>query len=351
MTEMSAVVLDEWGGTLSVESVPVPEPGPSEVRVDIRACGVTRTVENAVQGGLDDDPSLTPRIPGHECAGVVDAVGDGVTAVDIGDRVGTYFYLTCGQCERCRAGETNQCLNFGGWYGVNCDGAYAEYATVPAENVLPLPEEISFEGAAVAVDGLSTPLRLCERAEVDDEDTVLVIGAAGRIGIHLAQLAERRGAEVLAADIDGDRLDHVDRVTGPATTTVNVDADPETVVDRLTAPTHNDGPTVAVDTVGDLDTIAAAWDALAMGGRLVTLTTHHERSFAPALKEFVSKEAELVGARHATKAQAVRAAKLVADGRVDPVVRRHVSLSAVPRVHEEIASGGTYGLTVVTPGR
>ena len=351
MTEMSAVVLDEWGGTLSVESVSRPEPAPGELRVDVRACGVTRTVENAVQGGLDDDPTLTPRIPGHECAGVVDAVGEGVTAFDVGDRVGVYFYLTCGQCDRCRAGETNQCLNFGGWYGVNCDGGYAEYATVPAENALPLPDDLSFEGAAVAVDGLSTPLRLCERAGVDDEDTVLVIGAAGRIGIHLAQLAERRGARVIAADIDDDRLDHVDSVTGPATTTVNVDADHSTVVERLIAPTQKDGPTVAVDTVGDLETIDAAWDALAMGGRLVTLTTHHEQSFAPKLKEFVVTEAELVGARHATKAQAVRAASLVADGRIEPIVRRRVSLSEVPAVHEEIARGEAYGMTVVTPGR
>lgn len=348
MTEMDAVVLDEWGGNLSVDAVSKPEPAPHEVRIEVRACGVTRTNENAIQGGLDDSPDLVPRIPGHECAGVVDAVGENVSSLAVGDRVFAYFYLVCGECDACRRGETNQCTDFGGWYGVNCDGAYAEFATLPAANALPMPDDLSYAGAAVATDGLATPLRICERAGVTDTDTVLVIGAAGRVGIHLAQLAERRGAHVLAADIDNDRLAHVEQHTGPQTTPINT-SEPD-AVERLRAATpYSDGPTVAVDTVGDVETLGDAWDALAMGGRIVSLTTHHDRTFAPPLKEFVIKEAELVGARHTTKAQAVRAARLVADGRVDPVVRRTVGLSEVPAVHEQIRDGETFGMQVVDP--
>jgi len=348
MTDMRAVVLDEWGGDLAVESVPVPDPAADEVRLDVRACGVTRTNENAIQGGLADDPDLVPRIPGHECAGVVDAVGEDVPSVAVGDRVFAYFYLTCGECDACRRGETNQCTNFGGWYGVNCDGAYAEYATLPAANALPMPDDLSFAGAAVATDGLATPLRLCERADVADDDAVLIIGAAGRVGIHLAQLAERRGAHVIAADVHADRLAHVERHTGPQTETVDVsDGD---VVSRLRAAAPDtEGPTVAVDTVGDVGTLRDAWDALAIGGRIVSLTTHHDRQFAPPLKEFVVKEAELVGARHTTKAQAVRSARLVADGRVDPVVRNTVGLADVPGVHRAIRNGETFGMTVLEP--
>jgi D-arabinose 1-dehydrogenase-like Zn-dependent alcohol dehydrogenase len=345
---MNAVVLPEWAGELSVESVPKPEPAPGEVRVAVRACGVTRTVENAIQGGLDDDPALTPRIPGHEFAGVVDAVGDGVTSVAEGDRVLAYFYLTCGACDACRRGAGNQCTDFGGWYGVNREGAYAEYATLPAENALPMPDGLSFAGGAVAADGLATPLRICEHAGVDDDDTLLVIGAAGRIGIHLAQLAGRRGARVLAADVRDDRLAHVEAATGPAVTPV--DASEPDFADRLRAETpYGEGPSVVVDTVGDVDTLADAWDALAMGGRVVSLTTHHDRTFAPLLQEFVVKDATLTGTRYATRDQVVRAGRLLADGRVEPVVRREVCLDEVPGVHEEIRTGETFGTTVLDP--
>lgn len=347
---MRAAVLQDWGEELTVDSVPTPDPGPDDVRVEVRACGVTRTVENAIQGGLDDDPELVPRVPGHEFAGVVDAVGADVTGLEVGDRVLAYFYLTCGHCDACRAGVANRCTEFGGWFGVNCEGAYAEYTTLPATNALPMPDDLSFQGAAVAADGLATPLHICNRTDVGDADTVLIIGAAGRIGVHLSQLAAARGANVLAADVQADRLAHVEEVTGPSVTTV--DASRDGFAERLAeGTTYGDGPTVAVDTVGDIETLEAAWDALAIGGQVVTLTTHHERSFAPLLKDFVVKEASVVGSRYATKGEVVRAARLIADGRVDPIVTADVGLDAVASVHADIRSGDTYGMTVLDPSR
>lgn len=348
MSQMDAVVLDEWGGDLTVQSVDEPTPDAGEVRVDVHACGVTRTIENAIQGGLSDDPALTPRIPGHEFAGVVDAVGPGVSDVAVGDRVLSYFYLTCGDCDRCRRGDTNQCTNFEGWFGVQRDGAYAESTVLPASNVLPLPEDASFADGVVAADGLATPLHVCERTGVSDDDTVLVVGAAGRIGIHLSKLAARRGARVLAADVHDDRLAHVDDVTPDAVTPV--DARGDDVTERIqNATPYGDGPTVVVDTVGDVDTVRDCWDAMAMGGDLVSLTTHHERSFAPLLKEFVVKEATLMGSRFATKENVVRAARLLADDRIEVDYARRVGLADVPAVHHELRSGETHGTTILEP--
>jgi propanol-preferring alcohol dehydrogenase len=348
MAEMEAAVLDSWGGDLAVDTVSTPEPGPDEVRVDVQACGVTRTIENAVQGGLAADPELTPRIPGHEFAGVVEAVGEDVTDVAVGDRVLAYFYLTCGHCDACRAGRTAQCHEFDGWFGVHRDGAYAERAVIPADNVLPLPDDATFAEGAVAADGLATPLHVCERADVSDDDTVLVVGAAGRVGVHLAQAARLRGATVLAADVTDDRLAHVDHHTDGGA--IPVDASDDDFPDRLAEATpYGDGPTVVVDTVGDKATLRDAWDAMAMGGRLVSLTTHHDRSLDVPLREYVEKEAALLGSRYATKDEVVRAARLLADGRVEGVVTDAVSLGEVPAVHEAIRRGETHGMTVLEP--
>ncbi|WP_232702249.1 alcohol dehydrogenase catalytic domain-containing protein [Halobacterium wangiae] len=348
MSTMNAVILDEWGGELDVRAVERPTPDAGEVLVDVRACGVTRTIENAVQGGLSDADDHVPRVPGHEFAGVVAETGPGVTAFETGDRVLAYFYLTCGRCDRCRRGDTNQCTNFGGWFGVQRDGAYAESTTIPASNLLPLPDDATFAEGAVAADGLATPLHVCERTGVGDDDTVLVVGAAGRIGVHLSQLAARRGAHVLAADVHEDRLAYVDRVTGDAVTPI--DARGDDFVERARAATpYGEGPTVAVDTVGDVDTLRDAWDALALGGDVVTLTTHHERSFAPLLKEFVVKEASVVGSRYATKDEVVRAARLLADDRVSAEYTQTVGLDDVPDVHEALRTGDTHGMTILEP--
>jgi len=348
MSTMDAVVLDEWRGDLGARTVERPTPDAGDVLVDVRACGVTRTIENAIQGGLSDDEAHVPRIPGHEFAGVVAETGPGVTDFEAGDRVLAYFYLTCGHCDRCRRGDTNQCTNFGGWFGVHRDGAYAEATTVPASNLLPLPDDATFAEGAVAADGLATPLHICERTGVDDTDTVLVLGAAGRIGIHLSQLAAGRGAHVLAADVDDDRLAHVDSLTPDAVTPI--DARGDDFAERASAATpYGDGPTVAVDTVGDLDTLRGAWDSLAMGGDVVTLTTHHERSFAPLLEEFVVKEGSIVGSRYATKDEVVRAVRLLADDRVTADYTQTVGLDDVPAVHEAIRSGDTAGMSVLEP--
>lgn len=346
MASMRAVVLDDWGGDLAVENVDRPEPGPGEVRVDVKACAVTRTIENAIQGGLAADPALTPRIPGHEFAGVVDAVGDEVTDVAVGDRVLAYFYLHCGTCQPCRAGTANRCENFGGWFGVNTQGAYAEYTVLPERNVLPLPDGAGFAAGAIATDGLATPLHVCDRVDVGFDDHVLVIGGAGRIGIHLAQAAALHGARVVAADVTRDRLEHVDAHTTDAVTPI--DARGEGYVDRLVDATDG-GPTVVVDTVGHPGALADAWDALAMGGRLVSLTTHHDRGLDEPLADLVRKEATVMGSRYATKTEVVTAAEMFATGRITPVVRETVGLDDVPAVHDAIRDGSSFGTVVLEP--
>jgi D-arabinose 1-dehydrogenase-like Zn-dependent alcohol dehydrogenase len=348
MEEMKAVVLGEEGNSLSVTRVAVPEPGPGEVRVAVRACGVSRTVENGIQGSLSGSGAQIPRIPGQEFAGVVDAVGEGVSSTACGDRVVGYVYVTCGECVHCRAGNTSRCPDRNGKVGVTSDGGYAEYITVPASNALPLPEQTGAVGAVVAADAVATPLHACRRADVGTDDTVLVIGAAGRIGIHAVKLARLHGANVVGAEKSDSRQAYVRKVTGIETVDTT---DPEFASSVRSIVHDRDGPTVVMDTTGHHPTLRAAWDVMDMGGRFVSFTTAHEYALDVALSEFITTEASLLGTRYADKAEVVSATRLVGDGRIESAHRGTVSLEEVPSIHRRIRADETHGLTIVEPSR
>ena len=147
---MRAAVLQQQApiveAPLSLEELPVPEPGPGEVRVQIGACGVCHTDLHLVEGDLPLEKC--PVVPGHQIVGVIDAVGDGVSAERIGERVGVpWLSSSCGDCAQCNSGRENLCAGarYTGWH---VDGGYAESAVAPSSAAHPLPERFSDVEAA-----------------------------------------------------------------------------------------------------------------------------------------------------------------------------------------------------------
>jgi propanol-preferring alcohol dehydrogenase len=131
---------------LILADLPVPEPGPGQIRLRVRACGVCHTDLHLVEGELDL-PKL-PVVPGHQIVGTVDTLGDGVTRFSRGDRAGVpWLYSTCGQCDYCRRGQENLCDN-ARFTGLHVDGGFAEYMVVPAAFAYPIPEDFPDEQAA-----------------------------------------------------------------------------------------------------------------------------------------------------------------------------------------------------------
>ena len=131
---------------LELVDLPLPQPGAGQVRLQVKVCGVCHTDLHTVEG--DIHPSQMPIVPGHQVVAVVDALGVGVTQLQIGDRVGLpWLYDTCGECEFCRRGEQNLCPK-ARFTGFDVDGGFAEYMLAEADFVLPLPPEISDEQAA-----------------------------------------------------------------------------------------------------------------------------------------------------------------------------------------------------------
>lgn len=174
--------------------VEIPEPGPRQVRVRVHACGVCHSDVLTVIGMLGNS---YPRTPGHEIAGVVDALGEGVTSWTVGDRVGVGWFGGCDfTCEACRRGDFISCEN-GQIPGIAYDGGYAEYMVAPAEALARIPDDLSHVDAApLMCAGITTFNALRESvARPGDLVAILGVGGLGHLGI---QFAAKMGFEVAA---------------------------------------------------------------------------------------------------------------------------------------------------------
>ena len=194
---MRAAIL-EAPGRMEVREVPLPEPGPGWVRVRTMAAGICGSDLHIYTG---NHPWLAPGSPmeryvlgnvyGHEVAGVVDSLGEGVEAPRVGDRVAVDAIVPCLRCAFCRVGLYQVCPNLA-HYGFQHPGGFAEYLLVPASNAVPLPTELSFEDGAL-LDVLVVGIHAVGRAGVSLADHTLVLGA-GPIGLAAAAVAHRAGA-------------------------------------------------------------------------------------------------------------------------------------------------------------
>ena len=183
-----------------VDEVPIPEPGPGQVLVRIAACGVCASDLHVAQGVTPHGPEL-PQILGHEPAGIVAAVGDGVGDWREGDRVAFQMARPCNECAYCQAGRHSICPKVR-IPGVDEDGAAAEYAVSDASFLVPVPSTIPFEQAAILTDAVATPYHALKRGGVGDGVSVAVFGLGG-LGMHAIQLAKMAGAgTVIGVDLD-----------------------------------------------------------------------------------------------------------------------------------------------------
>jgi len=329
--------VNAWGSAPVWGELPDPIPGPNEVLVDVEACSVGLTVLNCMNGDLDNDPQLLPRVPGHELIGRVTALGAGADSSLLGKRVAAYFYLVCGECDACRAGRDPHCANLAGWIGVHRDGGYAPQALLPSLNAIPMPESLDPIAATVVPDAVATPVHVASRAGIRDGDRVVVIGAGGGVGIHMVQVARHYGAAVAGFDIADDKLAEIERLGATAVRSDDLDAvDPARVF-------ADGAPTVVIDLIGTRATQRWAIDGLAIGGRLVALTTFRDRAFEVESRELVFRELALIGSRYANRAELITAAELVASGAVQPIIGDVRGPAEVLDIHESLRAGTLMG--------
>ena len=211
MSTMKAAVL-RGKLDLSVEEVPVPQIGAGDILLKVRAASICGTDVRMYKNGRANIDAEHPRIIGHEFAGVIEQVGEGVTGYTVGQHVSVAPNIGCGTCDPCITGQTNACPDYQG-FGIHIDGGFAEYVRVPAAavakgNVRVLDDETSFAEAAL-VEPLACVYNGQTRMGLTPGADVLLIGA-GPIGIMHAKLAYLRGAaRVFVNDLSQERMDQI----------------------------------------------------------------------------------------------------------------------------------------------
>jgi D-arabinose 1-dehydrogenase-like Zn-dependent alcohol dehydrogenase len=335
---MYAQVLHEWGGKLSHEQVPVPAVGPHDALVKVEACGVGLTVLNYMKGNNSSRREDLPRIPGHEIIGTVVEVGAAVDGLPIGQRVMAHFYLFCGTCDMCRLAHEPLCRHLRGQVGIAADGGYAEYTALPAANWIPVPDGIDPVQATTITDAIATPLHVARRAGIGPLDVVVVIGAAGGVGIHMVQMATLFGARVVAIDRGEVKLEATRNVGAVAA----FGFDDPGLAEQVRSVARG-GAAVAVDFVGSRDTLTFALKSLGPRGRLVVLTAFPGVATDLVPRQLVHSELSVLGSRYASRLELAQAAELVAAKRITPIVSEVGTLADVEGIHAKLRQGTLLG--------
>ena len=313
---------------LEIADFPEPQPAAGEVLIRVAACGICGSDVHGYDGG--SGRRIPPIVMGHEAAGVVAAVGEGVTRYKPGDRVTFDSTVYCGECFFCKRGEVNLC-DRREVIGVSCGeyrrhGAFAESIAVPERILYRLPETMSFPEAAM-LEAVSVALHAVHLTGDVKGQTALVIGA-GMIGLLTMQAAHAAGAaRVFIADIDVTRL-NLARSLGVDEAFSLSGTD---LTNEILNQTSGFGADVVLEAVGRTETIATAIDCVRKGGT-VTLIGNITPKVEIHLQKVVSRQIRLQGTA-ASAGEYPEAIDLIASGkiRVKPLITAVAPLEDGPQ--------------------
>jgi alcohol dehydrogenase, propanol-preferring len=307
---MRAVELPAIGAPLRVTERPIPQPGPGEVRVRVEACGVCGSDVFLQKGGFGDTVPL-PVIPGHEAAGVVDQLGEGVEDFAVGDQVALYYITTPPDDPWTARGRPNISPRVRRM-GVDVDGAFAEYVLRPVAALIrprnPVPPTV----LAVLTDAVATPLHGLKRvARLQAGETLVVLGVGG-LGSNAVQLGKAFGARVIAVTRSESKL-RLARELGADDTVPADEGDPVAAVKALTG---GHGPDVVIQCVGSASVDEQAIAMGGPGGRVVLIGSSLDHFRARAVDIFW-RELAVLGSRGFVPDDIRDAIDLYLDGTID----------------------------------
>jgi alcohol dehydrogenase, propanol-preferring len=337
---MQAAVVEEFGKPLVVREVPVPTPGPGQALVEIIASGVCHTDLHAAEGDWPVKPT-PPFIPGHEGAGIVVALGSGVTHLNLGDRVGiAWLHSACGHCEFCLAGWETLCPKQQN-SGYSVDGTFAQYALAQADYLGRIPENLSFIDAAPILCAGVTTYKGLKQTDTRPGEWVVISGAGG-LGHVAIQYARAMGLHVAAVDLGPEKM-ALARKLGAEITIDARTQDPATEIQKQIGGAHGVLVT-AVSTIAFKQAIGM----LRRGGTCV-LNGLPPGEFPVSIFDLVLNGQTVRGSIVGTRLDLEESLRFAAEGKVKATIET-LPLGSINDVFERMKAGKVNGRVVLGIG-
>lgn len=344
---MNALQIPKFGGPEVLEwtTVPTPEIGSEELLIRVAFCGVCRHDLLTRAGAF---PSIAlPVIPGHQVSGHVAVVGGRVDGFRPGQRVMTTIYTGCGRCRNCSAGNPALCLNERPRFlGEDVHGGYAQYVKVRQDTVLPIPESVNLQQAAVITCTLGTAYHaIVTQARASSGETLLITGASGGVGMHAVKIARHLGVRVIAVTSSSAKRSMLEAI-GADDVLVSPDLQFRREVKSLT---DGRGADAVIEIVG-ASTLNESIRAVRNGGRIVVLGNVEGKPVEIQPAHFILKEIGLTGTKSCTLRELEAVLSLVADGKVDVEMGECIALERGAEAHRKMEDGRLRGRLVLEVG-
>lgn len=341
---MKSIYIKEHGGPdkLIYGDRPMPKMGPSEVVIKVKACALNH-LDIWVRMGIPGLAIPLPHILGCDVAGVVEKAGAAAKNIRPGERVMVAPGLSCGRCDNCMAGEDHLCAKFD-ILGQGRDGGYAEYVSVPAENVFEIPSHLDFvEAASIPLVFLTAWHMLMDRAKIRAGETVLVHAGGSGVGIAAIQIANLWGARVITT-VGSDEKARKAKALGADEA---IDYKKKDFILETRRLTDKRGVDVVVEHIGQ-ETFEKSLMCLARAGRLVTCGATSGRDVKFDLRYVFSRNLTILGSRMGKKSGLSEALRFFNTHQLNPVVAKTFPLRKAADAHRYMEERKNFGKVVLT---